>query len=117
MTPRELIDSWFSCWNEGRYHALPITQQFKHTSPFGTIEGKEAYLNLVKKNEDKFLGYKFEIHDAIYGDGHACVRYTGRQGEFSLDVSEWYYVKNELIDQIHAYYHIGEIRDDRKLEQ
>ncbi len=45
----------------------------------------------------------------------ACVRYTAIQGDFILDVSEWHFVKNDLIEAIVAYYHIGEIRDDRKL--
>lgn len=46
----------------------------------------------------------------------ACVRYTARQGEdFSLDVSEWYYFENDLIREIYAFYHIGEIREERKL--
>ena len=115
MNSKEIIDKWFQCWNSGQYRKIPITDQFEHTSPFGTIEGKNNYLEIVEKNEDKFLGYTFTIHDAIYGDQHACVRYVGSQGDFSLEVSEWYYFKNDLIDRIIAYYHIGEIREDRKL--
>jgi hypothetical protein len=112
----ELVRQWFKIWNEARFEELPISDTFKHTSPFGTIEGKEAYLNLVRNNTDKFLGYQFEIHDAIYEKSRACVRYQGYQkDDFSLDVSEWYYSKDGLIEQIVAYYHIGEIREDRKL--
>ena len=96
---------------------MPITENFKHTSPFGTIEGREAYLKLVEDNKEKFLGYKFKIHDEIYGDNKACVRYTAVQGDFKLDVSEWYYIKNNLIEEIIAYYHIGEIREERKLSE
>ena len=50
-----------------------------------------------------------------YFENKACVRYKAIQGDFSLDVSEWYYIKNDLIEEIIAYYHIGEIRDERKL--
>ncbi len=116
MTSQQLVHDWFQCWNEGNYHNLPITVNFQHTSPFGKIEGKKSYISLIQKNEDKFLGYTFDIHDALYGDTHACVRYTGSQGEFSLDVSEWYYIKDELIDRIIAYYHIGEIAKERQLK-
>lgn len=116
MELKELVRQWFKKWETGDYHNLPITENFKHTSPFGTIEGKKAYLDLVKENEDKFLGQTFEIHDAIYENDKACVQYTARQGkDFSLDVSEWYYFKGELIEEIVAYYHIGEIRDERIL--
>lgn len=70
---------------------------------------------MVEANKDKFLGYRFEIHDEIYDKDKACVRYTAIQGDFHLDVSEWYFAKNALIEEIVAYYHIGEIREDRKL--
>lgn len=113
----KLIHQWFSKWREGDFYNLPISENFKHTSPFGTIDGKEAYLKLVETNRDKFLGYEFLIHDEIYGDDKACVRYTAIQGDFKLDVSEWYYIRNSLIEEIIAHYHIGEIKEDRKLSE
>ena len=116
MDSEVLVKDWFSKWENGDYLHLPVTEAFKHTSPFGTISGKKAYLDLVQKNEDKFLGYTFEIHDSLYDGDRACVRYTARQGNhFALDVSEWYYLKGELIEEIISYYHIGEIREERRL--
>ena len=118
MTLKELVTDWFDKWETGAFRDLPITEDFSHTSPFGTIEGRDTYLDLVKENQDKFLGYVFEIHDAIYEADKACVRYTARQGgDFHLDVSEWYYLKDGLIQQIIAYYHIGEVRQERKLKE
>ena len=117
MSVQQLVEQWFEAWDTGRLEDLPIGENFKHGSPLGTIEGKDAYLELVQKNMSKFLGYKFQIHDAIYDGNRACVRYTASQGEdFKLDVSEWYYSSNESIDEIVAYYHIGEIIDSRKLD-
>lgn len=115
MNLKKLVKKWFEKWKEGDFHDLPISENFKHTSPFGTINGKKEYIALVEANKDKFLGYRFEIHDEIYDMDKACVRYTAIQGDFNLDVSEWYYAKNDLIEKIVAYYHIGEIRDKRKL--
>ncbi len=111
----KLVKTWFEKWEKGDFHQLPITENFNHTSPFGTIEGKKAYVGLVAANKDKFLGYRFELHDALYENQRACVRYTAIQGDFKLDVSEWYYAENNLIDKISAYYHIGEIREERQL--
>ncbi len=117
MNTQQLVNDWFEKWNSGDYMNLPITTDFQHTSPFGTIEGKKAYLELVKQNEDKFLGYQFEIRDSIFKEQSGCVRYTATQGEgFKLDVSEWYYVEDGLIKEIIAYYHIGEIREERELD-
>jgi hypothetical protein len=115
MDLKDLIKKWFKKWENGEFLDLPISENFKHTSPFGTINGKKQYVSLVEENKDKFLDYRFEIHDEIYNNDKACVRYTATQGDFTLDVSEWYYVKNDLIEEIMAFYHIGEIRDERKL--
>ena len=117
MDLKALVKSWFEKWETGDFHQLPVTENFKHTSPFGTIDGKKEYINLVEANKDKFLGYRFELLDGIYEKDKACVRYTAIQGDFTLDVSEWYYVKEDLIEKIIAYYHIGEIQESRKLSE
>ena len=53
----------------------------------------------------------------MYEHDMACVRYTAKQNpDFSLDVSEWYYVKDNLIEKVIAYYHIGEIKGERVIE-
>lgn len=117
MELKALVDNWFACWEKGDFLNIPVSDDFKHTSPYGTIDGKSAYLDLVEANKDKFLGYKFILHDAIYAENKACVQYTAVQGDFSLKVSEWYYPKDGLIGEIVAYYNIeGEISDERKLK-
>jgi len=115
MDSKKLVKKWFDKWIEEDFYDLPVSETFQHTSPFGTIDGKKEYVSFVEKNKDKFLGYRFEIQDEIYEKDKACVRYRAIQGDFTLDVSEWYYIKNALIEKIIAYYHIGEIREDRKL--
>ena len=118
MDTKTLVKKWFDVWEKGDYQNLPITTNFVHTSPYGTIEGKKSYLNLVAANEDKFLGHRFELHEALYGVDKACVCYTAIQGDFRLDVSEWYYIRDNQIDKIVAYYNIeGEISADRQLSQ
>jgi hypothetical protein len=117
MNIKHLVKTWFEKWDDGDFYHLPVSDNFKHTSPFGTISGKKEYLSLVESNKEKFLGHRFQIHDEIYDNDRACVRYTAIQGDFRLDVSEWYYIKNDLIEEIIAYYHIGEIREDRKLKK
>jgi len=78
MESEDLVNEWFEKWEQGEYLDLPITDNFRHTSPFGSIDGKKTYLELVKQNEDKFLGQTFEIQDGIYGPDKACVRYTAK---------------------------------------
>ena len=113
---KQLVKEWFSKWESGDFMDLPVTDNFSHISPYGTITGKDKYIELVESNKDKFLGHRFELHDELYGEESACVRYTAIQDDFSLEVSEWYYMRDGLIEKIVAYYNIeGEISEDRKL--
>lgn len=116
MKSQQLVKTWFEKWATGDFENIPVTENFCHTSPFDRIKGKAAYLETVQSNKDKFLGYRFEIEDAIYGETSAAVRYIAQQGDFRLEVSEWFYFENDLIREIVAYYHIGEIREERKLK-
>lgn len=115
MSTEQIVKDWFTKWETGDFLELPLSNSFRHTSPFGTIVGKAQYLATVEANRDKFLGYSFTIHDLICEGEKACIRYTAQQGDFSLDVSEWHYLEGGLIGEIIAYYHIGEIRADRQL--
>lgn len=117
MTTQQLVKAWFACWENGDFLNLPITDDFKHTSPYGLIDGKKAYLELVTANKDKFLGHRFVIHDLLCDQAKACIRYSAIQADFELEVTEWHYCNNGLIAEIVAYYNIpGDVREDRKLE-
>lgn len=114
----QLIHQWFSLWESGDFHALPLTDNFAHTSPYGTIEGKAAYMDLVEANKAQFLGNRFEIHEVLTDGNKACARYTMHALSFSMEVSEWFYFEGDLIREIVSYYNIeGEISEDRKLEE
>lgn len=117
MDCSKLVKQWFDIWEKGNFEALPLAENFSHTSPYGTINGKQAYMDLVNDNRDKFLGHTFNIHDTIFEGNRACIMYTAVQGDFRLEVTEWHYIQNNLIEKIIAYYNIpGEVREDRKLE-
>lgn len=112
----ELVKEWFDIWEAGDFQNLPLAENFKHTSPYGVIDGKSQYMELVESNRDKFLGNHIGIHDEIYTGNKACVRYTVSKEDFSMEVSEWIYTENDKIKEIIAYYNIeGEISEDRKL--
>ena len=117
MELKDLVKKWFETWENGNFYNLPITDNFTHSSPYGTVSGKALYLSIVKDNQDKFLGHKFTILDELYEEDRACVRYIAIKGDFNLEVSEWYYKdKNGSIKEIIAYYNIeGKISEERIL--
>ena len=118
MSIEDLVDKWFECWDTGSYREIPVASGFAHTSPYGTISGRDEYLAVVAENEEKFLGTRIEIHDRIFEDTRAAVRYTVSKDDFSMEVSEWIYAEGGEISKIISYYNIpGEIREDRKLAE
>ena len=82
MTPQQLLNKWFDCWEQGDFENIPVADNFSHISPFGTINTKKSYLALVTLNKEQFLGYDFIIHDIISEGKKACVRYTAVKGDF-----------------------------------
>jgi len=116
MKIKELVKKWFRCWDDSDYMNIPVSEDFKHSSPYGTIDGKGTYLNLVEANKEKFLGNRIQIKDEIYDHNKACVRYTIANKDFTMEVSEWIYEQNGFIREVVSYYNIeGEINEGRKL--
>ena len=108
MDTKQLVRTWFRKWEAGDFYHLPVADNFKHTSPYGIIEGKNDYLNLIEANRDKFLGHHFEIHDELYHEDRACVRYSAIQDDF----------RDGLIVEVVAYYNIpGDISEERNLSE
>ena len=116
MELKEIIQRWFATWESGDYLQIPITENFRHSSPFGIIDGKKAYLDLVKSNIDKFLGHRFEFHDELIEDQKACIRYTATHENRSYRVSEWFYKEGDLLKEVVADFNVGAIGDDKKLK-
>lgn len=112
---RALVREWIDGWERGNYRDLPLADEFRHTSPYGTIVGRKSYLDLVEANREQFLGYRFEIHDELYDKDKACVRYTGTHEGFVLEVSEWYFARAGEIVEVVAYFNVGEISEEQRL--
>lgn len=110
MGIKELVHSWFELWKSGDFESLPLAENFTHTSPYGTIKSKTDYFALADANRDAFLGNTFEIHEMLFNEHKACIRYTMRSPTGALEVSEWIYERNGLIAEIIAYYNLEEER-------
>ena len=104
MDTEQLIDTWFRIWTDGDFNELPLAENFTHESPYGTVRGRSAYLELVKENKELFTGNQFRIHDKVIGNNSGCVRYTMVSPQQSMEVSEWFYTENGKINRIVAYY-------------
>jgi len=105
-----LVKQWFSCWENGNIEALPISDDFSHTSPFGTIEPKERYLEIVLKNKKDFLGNTFTILKQIQEGNNVCVQFEQKNANTGLEmiVCEWYVMDGDAIKEIRSFYNVGD---------
>jgi len=44
----QLARAWIEGWNAGKPEQIPLAPDFVHTSPFGTVAGREKYLEWVR---------------------------------------------------------------------
>lgn len=102
---RKLVDDWFGAFHDKDISKLErvLAEGFVHTSPFGEIKGKQAYLDLVKEYSEAFFSPNIEILDVVEGGDKFAVRYLV-DGNPACDCI---YVQNGQITNIYAYYHVG----------
>lgn len=105
-----VVKKWFSVWETGNIEALPVTEDFKHTSPFGTIEPKKRYLEIVGKNKAEFLGNTFNIVAHIQEGNNVCIQFEQKNANTGLEmtVCEWYVLEGDLIKEINSFYNVGD---------
>ena len=100
-----LADRWFGAFRDKDVSVLEqiLAQDFVHTSPYGEVDGKEAYLGLVRGNEEAFFSPKIEILDVIESGDTFVVRYLVN-GNPACDCI---YGRDGQIAKIYSYYHVG----------
>lgn len=105
-----IVQKWINCWETGKIEDLPITEDFSHTSPFGTIAPKSKYMDIVRKNQKDFLGNTLTVIRQIYEDNNVCIQFKQHNENTGLDmmVCEWYIIEGDLIKEIQAFYNIGD---------
>lgn len=106
---REPVDAWFGAFRTRDIAKLEagLAEGFTHTSPFGVIEGKRIYLDMVRANAEAFFSPTIEIVDVIEGGDQFAVRYLV-DGNPACDCI---YVQDGQIAAIYSYYHVGKKPD------
>ena len=103
---KQLAEAWFAAFQNKSISQLEalLAEAFSHSSPFGTIEPREAYLDLVRANPDAFFSPKIDVQDMIVDGERVAVRYLVN-GNPACDCI---YVRKGRIESIYSYYHYGE---------
>ncbi len=54
MDLKKIVNQWFDKWKEGDFLHLRVSENFKHTIPYGTIKGKKNTSILLKQTKRSF---------------------------------------------------------------
>ncbi len=101
---RTVVDAWFDAFRKKDLALLQLAEDFVHTSPYGEIQGRDVYLDLVRENTEAFFSPKLDIQDVLECGDKFAVRYLV-DGNPACDCI---YVRKGQISKIYSYYHLGE---------
>jgi len=102
---KNFAEAWFGAFRAKDISKLELelADDFVHTSPYGEVKSKKAYLDLVKANPEAFFSPKIEILDIFECGNKFAVRYLVNNNP----ACDCIYVQNGQISKIYSYYHVG----------
>jgi ketosteroid isomerase-like protein len=107
----ELARLWIESWARMdmdwlRQHLAP---DFVHVSPFGTLEGPDAYLATVEPMARKSV-MQLTVRDVIASGDQAAVRFENRTPAGAVPSCDWLRVEGDLIREVTSFYDTAPVR-------
>jgi len=102
---RKLAEAWFEAFRSEDIDQLEriLAEGFVHSSPFGAIGPRRAYVDLVRANPRAFFSPVIEIQDILDCGDRVAVRYLVNKNP----ACDCIYVRDGQIAEIFSYYHYG----------
>jgi hypothetical protein len=104
-----LAKVWIERWNEGTPELIPLAEKFKHTSPFGLIEGRRTYLDWVKPMAARNVTH-LRILRILSSSNEAVIHFEMKTPKGLIPVCDWIVVDDGQITKIHSFYDATELR-------
>lgn len=108
MSAGELARQWIEVWDGGDPTTLPLADDFVHESPFGRLEGREPYLDVVRPLAEQNV-VSLHVRDVLSEGDRACVAFDMDTPTGPVACCDWVRVSGGRILSVHSYY------DPRKL--
>lgn len=102
-SPESPARSWLRAWDTGDLSLLRLAPHFVHTSPFGRIEGAEAYLRIVEPMSRKSV-LRITVKDVIEEEGRAAITYDLETPAGTVEACDGVFVENGRIREVNVYY-------------
>jgi hypothetical protein len=100
---------WIESWSIGDPSPIPLAKDFAHTSPFGRIEGRDAYLSFM----EPMIGEgapPLQVVRVLSHGYEAVIHYRIELPGGLLDACDWVKVARGQITEIHAFYDATRLR-------
>lgn len=107
----ELAVLWIEAWikMDMAWLRQHLTSDFVHVSPFGRLEGRDAYLATVEPMARKSV-VELKVKDVIARGNRAAVWFENRTPTGIVDSCDWIRVENDMIKEIRSFYDSEAIR-------
>ena len=99
----QLARAWIDGWNAGKPDDIPLNVDFRHTSPFGTIQGKDHYLEVVKPMAAKNVNV-LNIKRVLGGIDEATIWFEMDTPNGIIPVCEWITLDDNSILSVDSFY-------------
>lgn len=100
---------WIERWNEGEPVLIPLAENFRHTSPFGSVSGRRTYLDWVKPLAAKNVT-QLKILRVIPDSNEAAIHFEMQTPKGPVQVCDWVVARNGEITEIHSFYDATDLR-------
>jgi ketosteroid isomerase-like protein len=106
-----LARGWIEAWIRMDIDWLRrrLTPDFVHVSPFGRLEGREAYLDVVEPLARKSV-QELRVKGVIGRSDQAAVHFENRTPEGVVDSCDWLFVEDGRIKKVRSFYDTSRIR-------
>ena len=98
-----LARAWIQGWIDGDPDGIPLSDDFVHTSPFGTIEGREIYLEKIKPASDANVA-RLAILKTMGAEDGAVIRFDMETPHGTIPCVDWVTVDGDMITAVHSFY-------------
>lgn len=100
----EQARNWILVWNDGDPRSLPLADDFSHTSPYGTITGRETYLDTVIPQAKQSV-MRLTVDDVLVAGPRAVVRYRMEgSGGSVTPACDWLEFTDDRLARVWSYY-------------
>lgn len=100
----QLSRRWILVWNDGDPATLPLAEDFRHASPYGVLEGREHYLEVVVPMARQNVA-KLTIEDVLVSGSQSVVRYlVAKPSGETMRACDWLEFSGDQLARVWSYY-------------